>query len=137
MENKKSQNFYLFLFFIGYYVAIDLGEKRNPRDSASYFVMINSLGLGIAIIFIMKFFGSDYSNSFAILGVGAIIAIVNHIVFTREFVDRKLPDYSYLGREDYKIRRRIAAISIFVVFLILTVGSAIINNEDVKRYLVD
>lgn len=135
MENKKIHNPYYFLFFIGYFLSIDFGEKRNPRDPALYFVMINSLGLGISILFVLKFLGVNYSNNVAILSVAGIVAAVNYSVFTKSFINRTLPEFSYMGEEGYKSKRRLIGILCFIVFFFLTVGTALINNESVKNYL--
>lgn len=137
MENKKSHNFYYFLFFIGYFLSIDLGEKRNPKDSGLYFVMIISLGVGISFLFILKFFGLSFNNNFAILSVAGIVAGINYLVFTNSFMKQKLPIYSYIGGDDYRVKRKVIGVLIFVAFLMLTVGSALINNENIKRYLTE
>lgn len=137
MENKKSHNLYYFVFFMGYFLAIDLGEKRNPKDSGLYFVMIISLGIGISFLFTLKFFGLSFNDNLAILSVAGIVAGINYSVFTNSFMKQKLPDYSYIGEDDYRVKRKVIGVLIFVAFLTLTVGSALINNENVKRYLTE
>jgi hypothetical protein len=124
------------MFFIGYFLSIDLGEKRHPRDSAVYFVMVHSLGLGISVLFLLKFLGASYNNGVAILSVAGIVAVLAYSVFTKSFVNRRLPEFSYLGEAEYKSRRKLIGVVSLIAFLALTIGTALINNERVKNFLI-
>ena len=45
-----------YIFFIGYFASMDFGDKNNPRDAGIYFVVILSLGIGIAGLNLLKYF---------------------------------------------------------------------------------
>jgi hypothetical protein len=135
--NKRPFNFYFFLFFVGYFLSVDLGEKRNPRESAIFFVVIQSIGLCMSIVFLTAFFGANVNFGFVILSTSGAITLINYSIFNASFVERLLPQFKYIGEVTYKRKRRIIGIICFLLFLILAIGSAAINNEEVKRYLTN
>ncbi|MCE7865146.1 MAG: hypothetical protein DYG99_16555 [Bacteroidetes bacterium CHB5] len=134
MENNKSTNPFYFLFFMGYFMAQDFGDTRTQRDSALYFVMVNLLGLGISILFLLKFLGINFNNSIAILSLAGVIAILCYLVFTRSFVAKQLSNYSYIGMYS-KRKRMILIFFIFLGFISLLAVSTLINNEDIKEII--
>lgn len=136
MENNRSYNPFYFLFFMGYFLSKDFGDIRTQRDSALYFVMVNLLGLGISILFILKFLGMSFSNSMAILSMAMMIAILCHTVFTESFVEKEIGSYDYIGMYS-KRKRVILTFFIFLGFISLLAVSALINNEDIKRIILE
>jgi hypothetical protein len=71
----------------------------------------------------------------AFLSVAGIVTAVNYSLFTKSFIKERLSEFSYIGKEEYKTKRKLIGILCFVVFFVLTIGTAIINNESVKNYL--
>jgi hypothetical protein len=136
MENSKSNNPFYFLFFMGYFLAKDFGDTRTQRDSALYFVMVNLLGLGISILFLLKFLGINFNNSIAILSSAGAITIFCYLFFTKSFVAKQLSRYSYIGMYS-KRKRMILIFLIFLGFFSLLTISSLINNEDVRRVILD
>lgn len=121
---------------MGYFLAKDFGDTRTARDSALYFFMVNFLGLGISIVFVLKFLGIDFNNSLVILALAGAIAVLSYLVFTESFVAKKLSGYSYVGK--YSKRKRMTLIFlIFLGFISLLAISALINNEDIKKVILE
>lgn len=98
--------------------------------------MVNLLGLGISILFILKFLGMSFSNSMAILSMAMMIAILCHTVFTESFVEKEIGSYDYIGMYS-KRKRVILTFFIFLGFISLLAVSALINNEDIKRIILE
>jgi hypothetical protein len=137
MESKRIKNPYYYLFFVAYYLAIDFGEKRNPRDSALYLMTVNSFSWGISVFFLLKFFGVDFNNTVSILVIAIVSAGVNHIIFTSEFVKANISNYFFTGNADYQVKRRLVGFMLIFSTLVVLLGTALINNENVKKILLN
>jgi hypothetical protein len=136
MRNSRSLNLYYSIFFIGFYVSIDFDKNGTPRESGIYFVTILGMGMWFTSLNLFRFFTVEFNyNVLLFAGIVAIVTF-NYWLFREQNFHRLEPLFSHFGKTNFRSKRKILAIILFLIFFICTVGSAVINNEGVKDYLL-
>lgn len=126
-----------YIFFIGYFASMDFVDKNNPRDAGIYFVVILSLGFGIAGLNLFRFFGFLFDYSIAIMLVAGIVASINYSFYTERRVNKLKSKFDFIGQPEFRKKRKRTAMVLFLIFFISTVATALLNNEEIKQILLN
>jgi len=118
---KSLKHFYFYLFFSGYWVAYNLGEKETPYINAEYlmnFILVMPI-ISVRIIIYKTFNNNDTSHIITFICV-LVPMIINYFVFRKKNRFKKeMINYSHLSRPENRSRRNSVVFLSFLLTFIL------------------
>jgi hypothetical protein len=117
-----------YLFYSAYWIAYDLGEKKNPQNNAEYLLSILIALNGFVLIQILKYFGFRVNTSIIILEFLLSYTIVYLMFIKNQRFKKNLNDYRYLSLIQNKLKRNVIIIIISMWTILFILFGSLINR---------
>ena len=106
--------YFYYIFFNAYWASLDLGQERNPRQNANYYIILTMIFMLSGLLLSLAGLGILQSNLTwpFLIGVGLILA-AEQVLLSKNIVEKKLRSYEFIKAIPKKKR-----LSVFFALLI-------------------